>query len=379
VTARSKRRVLFAGGGTGGHLYPAIALANAMQELHPDTKVHFVGAQRGVEARVLPAENRPHTLLPFEPLRRSRVWENWKLIPSFVRSAAGLSRLFREFEPGLVVGTGGYASAPAAAWALLHGVPVALQEQNSWPGLTTRVMSRWARQVHLGFPEAARHLKPGRHTEVTSLGNPIRPPDPTLDRAECRRHFGLRDDAFVVLVVGGSQGARALNEALTAALVKHGGAPAGAQILWATGSNNHERVSNALHTGLQRDPVDANVFAVPYITEMPKALAAADVAVSRAGAMATAELLAWGIPALLVPLPTAAADHQTHNARALAGAGAAVMLEEKDMTPDRLWSELDRMMRDDAARARMAAVARERARPDAARDIARRLAELLEA
>lgn len=377
--AVNRPAVLFAGGGTGGHLYPAIALADALRDLHPEIQVHFVGARRGVEARVLPAEKRPHTLLPFEPLRRSRAWENWKLVPSVVRSITGLSRLFRSFRPRIVVGTGGYASGPAAAWALLHGVPVVLQEQNSWPGLTTRVMSRWARQVHLGFPEAAAHLKPGPRTEITNLGNPIRPPDPALDRVECRRSFGLREDGIVVLVVGGSQGARAINEALTRALIRNGGAPDGVQFLWATGPNNFDSVTRALTDGLGDDLDAAGIRPAPYITEMPKALAAASIAVSRAGAMATAELLAWGIPSLLIPLPTAAADHQTHNARALAGAGAALMLEEKEMSPERLWSELDRLMRDDEQRTQMAAAARQRARPDAAREIARMLAELLEA
>ncbi|HEX6559460.1 MAG TPA: glycosyltransferase, partial [Longimicrobiales bacterium] len=146
--------VLFAGGGTGGHLYPALALADALQQARPDVAVHFVGAQRGVEARVLPAEQRPHTLLPFEPLRRSRVWQNWRLVPSLWKSALGLRKLFHDFTPGLVVGTGGYASAPACLYAISRGVPVAIQEQNSHAGLTQRTVSRWARQVHLGFPEA---------------------------------------------------------------------------------------------------------------------------------------------------------------------------------------------------------------------------------
>lgn len=372
-------RVLFTGGGTGGHLYPALALASALQEEQPGLELHFAGARRGVEARVLPAEARPHTLLPLEPLRRDRVWENWRLGPSMVRSALGIDRLFRRFRPGLVVGTGGYASGLACLWALMKGVPLAVQEQNSYPGLTTRWLARWARQVHLGFPEAERHLKPGPRTEVYALGNPIRPPDPMLERASCRREFGLEPDGVVVLVVGGSQGARAINEALLSALdrVASGslpGRPAGLQILWATGPRHLEAVERRLAPL----GVDRWVHPVGYIQEMPKALAAADVAVSRAGAMATAEMLAWGIPALLVPLPTAAADHQTHNARALAEAGAAVCVREAELTPEQLWSELRRLVEDPGLRCAMAERARERARPDAARQIARRLLTLLE-
>ncbi|HEY0672670.1 MAG TPA: undecaprenyldiphospho-muramoylpentapeptide beta-N-acetylglucosaminyltransferase [Longimicrobiales bacterium] len=370
-------RVLFAGGGTGGHLYPAIALAEALQRDHVGIDVHFVGAQRGVEARVLPNEGKPHTLLPFQPLRRSQVWQNWQLLPAMLRSANGLRRLFNEFKPELVVGTGGYASAPACMWALLHKIPVAVQEQNSHPGLTTRTLSRWARQVHLGFPEARRHIKPGRHTEVTALGNPIRPPDPTIDRAAARAAFGLKNDTVVVLVVGGSQGSRAINEALLGAIAlapQHPDAPTPRlELLWATGPTHIESINARL-------PENARVWVktVGYITNMSAALAAASVAISRAGAMGTAELLAWGVPMVLIPLPTAAADHQTHNARALAEAGAALMLVERELSGERLWHELKLLITDEALRNRMRAAALDRARPQAAEDIAQRLAALLE-
>jgi UDP-N-acetylglucosamine--N-acetylmuramyl-(pentapeptide) pyrophosphoryl-undecaprenol N-acetylglucosamine transferase len=372
-------RILFAGGGTGGHLYPALALAEAVREQEPDAAIHFVGAERGVEAQVLPQRGVPHTLLPFEPLRRSQPWQNWRLVPSLFHSLRGLSRLFRSFRPSLVVGTGGYASAPACLWAAAMGVPVAIQEQNSYPGLTQRIAARFARQVHLGFPEAARHLKAGRHTEIHALGNPIRPPDATLDPLECRHDFGLRADALVVLVVGGSQGARAVNEALLDALT---GVVAGAlpwpdrmQILWATGPANFEVVSEQLRAIEMGDRVQTRA----YIQEMPRALAAADIALSRAGAMATAELMAWGIPSVLVPLPTSAADHQRHNARALADAGAAIMLEETTLTTAGLWDAITGLGGDDAARERMAASARSRARPDAARDVATQLLRMQEA
>ncbi len=213
---------------------------------------------------------------------------------------------------------------------------------------------------------------------MLDLGNPIRPPDPTLDRTACRAQFGLAADATVLLVVGGSQGARAVNEVLLNALrlAKEGRTawPDGLQILWATGPAHAESIGARLATlGLAE-----RVRAVGYIDDMPRALAATDIAVSRAGAMATAELLAWGIPMLLIPLPTAAANHQLHNARALEAAGAAVCIEESNLTPDALWSAVTELASDAERRAAMAARARERARPDAARDIARELIALAE-
>ncbi|CAN5854665.1 undecaprenyldiphospho-muramoylpentapeptide beta-N-acetylglucosaminyltransferase [soil metagenome] len=371
------KHVILAGGGTGGHLYPALALGAALQERDADIRVHYVGARRGVEARVLPTQNVEHTLLPLQPIQRDRVWRNWRLVPAMVGTFFGLSRLFVRIRPRLVVGTGGYASGPACMWAVMTAVPVAVQEQNSHPGFTTRLLSRWARQVHLGFPEAARLLKPGADTEVLSLGNPIRPPDASLDAMTSRRRFGLSRDAVVLLVVGGSQGARAVNEALLGALEKVARGdlpprPERLEILWGTGRTHIDGVLSRLEPlGLEW------VRAHGYIDAMPEALAATDVAVTRAGAMATAELLAWGRPMLLVPLPTAAADHQTHNARALQEAGAGVMLVERELTPERLWTEVLLLTGDSERRGRMEAAARERAHPDAARHIADHLYRLI--
>jgi UDP-N-acetylglucosamine--N-acetylmuramyl-(pentapeptide) pyrophosphoryl-undecaprenol N-acetylglucosamine transferase len=159
-------RILFAGGGTGGHLYPALNLGEAVQRADPSAEVFFVGAARGVESRVLPEKGVPHELLPLEPLRRAQPLANWRLIPAMFHSFGGLRRIFSRFKPDLVVGTGGYASGPAAMWALLRGVPIALQEQNSFPGFVTRKLGGRARQLHLAFPEARRYLKPGPRTEV---------------------------------------------------------------------------------------------------------------------------------------------------------------------------------------------------------------------
>ena len=372
------RRVLFAGGGTGGHLYPALALADAVRTEAPDVQVHFVGASRGVEARVLPARGLPHTLLPVEPLRRSRVWRNWRIVPSLARSLAVIRTLFRRFQPQLVVGTGGYASAPACLWAAWRGVPVALQEQNAFPGRTTKLITRWASQIHLGFPEAGEHLKPRPGTRVIAHGNPIAPPDTSLDRAACRAAFGLSADAVVVLIVGGSQGARAINEAVIGAVerVVRGDLERTLpiELLWATGPTNHETITNRL------GPLRAEwVHAVAYIDDMPRALAATDLAVSRSGAMMTGELQSWGIPSILVPLPTSAEDHQTTNAEALAGAGAAEWTSEEHLTPDSLWHLIASLAADDVRRDSMSRAARARIDAGAARAIARDLITLLPA
>ncbi|HEX5727479.1 MAG TPA: UDP-N-acetylglucosamine--N-acetylmuramyl-(pentapeptide) pyrophosphoryl-undecaprenol N-acetylglucosamine transferase [Longimicrobiaceae bacterium] len=370
-------RVLFAGGGTGGHLYPALALGEAFRRLDPRAEVRYVGARRGVEARVLPERGVEHLLLPLEPLRRARPWENWRLIPSMARSFAGLAKLFRAFRPHLVVGTGGYASGPAVAYALLRGVPAAVQEQNSYPGFVTRRVAGRVRQLHLAFPEARRHLKPGKRTEVFEFGNPIAPPDPSITVPEGRERFGL-GGGVVCLVTGGSQGARPVNEALLADLRGVGEGrlpppPEGFELLWATGPAHHDGVA----ARLAELGAPAWVKALPYIRDMPHALAAADFAVARAGAMSLAELCAWGRPPILVPLPHAAADHQRHNAVALVEAGAALMVTEDELSPGRLWGEVRGLAESAERRQALAQRARERGRPDAADRIVAELARLV--
>ena len=347
-----------AGGGTGGHLYPALALGAALQQRDPALRVHYVGARRGVEARVLPAQNVEHTLLPIRGFDRGRFWSNWRLIPAIAGTVGSLARLFRRLRPSLVVGTGGYASAPAGVWAVLTNVPVAVQEQNSHPGFTTRLLSRWARQVHLGFPEAARMLRPGRETEVFSLGNPIRPPDTTIDAAAARARFGLARDAVVLLVVGGSQGARQLNEAMIEALPALG--PGRLEVFHQTGAADRERVAQAYAAAGWRAEV------VDFDAALASRYQWADVALCRAGALTVAELAMAGLPALLVPYPHAADDHQRANARALEEAGAGRLLDPATFDGKVLAGALAALLERPEALLEMGRRAQALARPDAA-------------
>ena len=365
--------VFFAGGGTGGHLYPALALADALAAVRPDVRPLFVGAIRGVEARILPQRGLEHVLLPIRGLdRRAGVLGNLGVVGALGRSMARLADEFQRRRPELVVVTGGYAGAPAGLMAALTGVPLALQEQNAFPGVTTRLLARFASQVHLAFPEAADLLAPRARRVVEHSGNPVRPP--VADRGfGDAASFGLDPDRPTVLVTGASQGSRALNSAVLELAESGVARPGGYQLLWSTGPSHIDTVT----AELERLGNPAWIRALGYIDDMLAALAVADVAVGRAGAMTTSEFLAWGLPSIIVPLPTAAEDHQTRNAAALAAAGTSVHLPESELDGSRLAAEIGGLMEDDARRERMTDAAIERARPHAAADVARRLATLL--
>lgn len=372
--------VVFSGGGTGGHLYPALALAEALASHRPDVVPFFVGASRGLEARVLPARGLPHLLLGVEGFGRGegpgwrRIAGHLRVIGLLLGALGDLAERFRALRPSAVVVTGGYAGGPAGLMALLLRVPLVLQEQNSVPGLTTRLLSLGARQIHLAFPEAGHRLpRPARRRSRVS-GNPVRPPS-SVDRVSAAADFGLDPERPVVLVVGGSQGSRALNEAVMGLVttVMPQGLPGEAQLLWATGPTHLAGIREAL----ARAGSPAWVRVTGYIEAMPRALSLARVAVSRAGAMGTSEFLAWGIPAILVPLPTAAADHQAENARALAEAGAALHLPEVELTPGALGDHLRTLLVDTDLQATMAVAARRRGYPEAAAMIAAQVAALL--
>ena len=361
-------KIIFAGGGTGGHLYPGLAIARALVRCEPSVEPFFLGAKRGIEREVLPGTEFPHQLLDLHPLYRVRAWENWRTVRGGITAWRAIGRQLRFGKPRLVVGTGGYAAGLVLAYAAAHRRPYVLQEQNSHPGLTMRAFSRWASEVYLGFPEAAAQLPRGAGTTMVDSGNPIEPPpSPRPDRAAARERWGLAPGGRVLLIVGGSQGARAVNEVVAAWI--RAGVPAGWQIIWATGKGSFER-----YASLEGERVRVR----PYLSPIAHAYAAADLAIGRAGAMTTAELCAWGIPSVLVPLPTAAADHQTANARALEQAGASLFIAQSEFTPQRIGATLQMLDSDPARLAALASAAAARGRPDAAETIARRILTLLD-
>lgn len=354
--------VLIAGGGTGGHLMPALAIAARLRQEHPDWRIVLAGASRGVEAILLPRRDFPFQLLPAEPIYRRQWWKNlrWPFLAlRLIRAVDGL--LDRE-RPAVVIGTGGYASGPVVWRAARRGIPTAIQEQNAYPGIATRWLSPRVREIWLGVPEARRYLTPGPATVVLDTGNPIAPPDAGL-RAAAFRRFDLDPSRPVLLVTGGSQGALFINQAV-AAWIDSGGAD-GIQILWATG-----RATHADFRGRHAPPA-THVF--DFLDPMADAYAVATLAISRAGMMTVAELAAWGIPSILIPLPTAAADHQTPNARVMDQAGAAIYVPQQEFPAALERGLVGQLLESPERLALMASAARRRGRPDAAAQISARI------
>ena len=360
--------VLFAGGGTGGHLYPGIAIARTLVRLEPRVQPFFIGAERGIERQVLPTTEFPHLLLDLHPLYRAQPWANWRTLRGAVGAWRAVGALDRREHPRLVVGTGGYAAGVALAYAVVRHIPIVQQAGDSHPGLTARAFRRWTRETYLAFPEAARVLG-GDPAQLIDTGAPIEPPpSPRPDRRVARAKWGFpAEQGRVLLIYGGSQGSRAMN--LVVADWVRGVVPEDLHVIWMTGKASYGEFAS-LDGG--------RVRVREYLSPIAEAYAAADLALVRAGAMTTAELFAWGIPAIVVPLPTAAADHQTHNARALAAAGAAIHLPQAELTVDRLDREVRSLLSDPTAMARLAAGASQRARPDAAESIARRILRLID-
>jgi UDP-N-acetylglucosamine--N-acetylmuramyl-(pentapeptide) pyrophosphoryl-undecaprenol N-acetylglucosamine transferase len=361
----ARDRILIAGGGTGGHLMPALAIAGALRELNPDVEPVLVGAERGVEAKVLPEREYRFHLLPSEPIYRRQWWKNyrWPIIAATL--ARRIGRLLDDERPAAVLGTGGYASGPVVYFAALRGIPTAIQEQNAFPGLASRWLSRRVRHAYLGLPELRTMLQFGPRTQVFDTGNPVVPPTPERRAASVVR-FGIVPGRPVVLVTGGSQGALPINRAVAGWLAS--GRAAGTTVLWVTGRGTYPEFA-ALH-----QPPDVHV--IDFLDPMADAYAVADLVVSRAGMITVAELCAWGLPSILIPLPTAAADHQTHNARVLTEAGAAELLLQQELTPATLGDRIERLLSDAALRRRIAEAARSRGRPHASHDIASNLLTL---
>lgn len=313
-------RIIISGGGTGGHVYPAIAIANAFRHRHPDAEILFVGALGKMEMIRVPEAGYKIVGLWISGLQRSLTLANLKFPFKLIASYWKARSIVRSFRPHVAIGTGGYASGPMMIAATWYKVPTVLQEQNSYAGLTNKQLAGRAGTICVAYPNMDKYFP---KEKIVLTGNPVRRDIVNLEgkRTEARRHFGFEDGLRSVLVLGGSGGARTINESILAGLDKM--LQANVQLIWQTGKVYYENVREQLAgRNLQR------VRVYDFLKEMDMAYAAADVVVSRAGALSISELCLAKKPAVLVPSPNVAEDHQTKNAMALVKEDAAIMIAD---------------------------------------------------
>jgi UDP-N-acetylglucosamine--N-acetylmuramyl-(pentapeptide) pyrophosphoryl-undecaprenol N-acetylglucosamine transferase len=353
-------RLLVAGGGTGGHLFPGLALGEEVKTRHPRNDVLFVGSARGIEAREVPKAGYPLRIIAVGPLKRQGFFGLIKGLFRLPRALFQSIRILRQFNPDVVVGVGGYSSGPVVFAAWLLGIATAIQEQNALPGFTNRALGHIVRAVFTAFPEAAAGFPSGK---THLLGNPIR--RAFLDNY---LHTKAPGERLSIFVTGGSQGAHVLNlrvvEAVELLAPQIGSR---LHVLHQTGVKDQPEIA-ARYEKLKSLGVEAT--AIAFIDDMPRAYAEADLLVCRAGATTIAELTVCKKPALLVPFPFAADDHQTVNARSMVQAGAARLFPEKDISGEKLADELRALEADRSLLTKMSRASGVLGRPEAAREIA---------
>lgn len=374
-------RYLFAGGGTGGHIYPALSIAQALLEMDPSAEIVFVGSKRGLEKKIVPRHGFELKCLDIQAFQRKLSLDT--LITLYKASMAVLSanKIITEFRPDVVIGTGGYVSGPPVFAAQLRKIPTVLQEQNALPGATTRILAKRADLVCVGYAVAKERLaaQVRRPDKVKDLGNPIRLNIMQTTRDEGYRILRLDPGKFTILVFGASQGSRAINKTMLALWPRLVGLTDW-QVLWQTGENQYDLIRAELppeFTEVEPQVIQyRNLQVRSYIHQMSAALAVSDLVIARAGAISLAEITAKGIPSILIPLPTAAENHQEHNARALERIGAAKVILEKDLHAESLWSQLINLINDEQQRQAMAEASRAVGKPLAATEIAQEIMRL---
>lgn len=361
---------IVSGGGTGGHIFPAVAIANAIRKREPDAKILFVGANGKMEMEKVPAAGYEIVGLNITGIKRSFTLSNLLVPIKLWKALRRAAAILKSFKPDAVIGVGGYASGAVLYAASGKNIPTLIQEQNSFPGITNRILSKRVNKICVAYDGMEKFFPPRK---IIITGNPVRSEilQPVVNREEAFKFFQLDETKFTVLVIGGSLGARSINEAMANSVKKL--TENGIQIIWQTGKGNAESAQTAaLESGVE------NVKVHEFIQRMDLAYACADLVVSRAGAIAVSELCLVKKPSILIPFPFAAEDHQTSNAKALSEKGAAMLVRD-DQVRDKLGLEILTLYSDESKRNEMKAQIAAFAKPAAAELIVDEIFKLIKA
>lgn len=377
----SAPRIIVSGGGTGGHIFPAISIANALKALCPDADILFVGAEGRMEMQRVPDAGYRIIGLPVAGFDRKHLWKNVSVLIKLLRSQRLARRIVKEFRPQVAVGVGGYASGPMLKVCAMAGIPTLIQEQNSYAGVTNKLLAKQAAKICVAYDGMERFF-PAEKLILT--GNPVRKAlvDSRITREQAAEHFGLNPQKKTILILGGSLGARTLNRTMEAALRDIKGHPE-VQFIWQTGRIYINEVKDAITTFTGdtmrnvRLPSLPNLYVNDFISEMPMAYGLADLVVSRAGAGSISEFCLLGKPVILVPSPNVAEDHQTKNALALVNKDAALYVKDADAATQLVDLALRTVADDDRLHSLSEHIAR-LALPDSADRIAKEVLKLIQ-
>lgn len=366
-------RVILSGGGTGGHIYPAVSIAKEIKKQYQNAEILFIGTERGLESSIVPKEGFDLFKIKVRGFERKLSLGNVAAVMESFTSLFRVSKIIRDFKPDIVIGTGGYVCGSVLLAAALMSVPTLIHEQNAFPGVTNKILARLVDIIAVNFSEAKKYFP--QNDKVIVTGNPIRSDMLSISREDGLKEFGFSNGLPVVFVVGGSRGAKRLNESVLL-LAKQAAGKKSFQMLHMTGETQYEDIVQqyssegmALNTGYLK--------VVPYLYNMPYALAACDIIISRCGASTLSEITALGKPSILIPYPYATDNHQEYNARALEKNGAAVVILERDLDAELLYDEVFDMLNKPEKVNKMKIKSKELGRTDAAYVIVKAAERLL--
>ena len=329
-------KVIIAGGGTGGHINPGIAIAKYIKQKHPDSQILFIGTARGLETKLVPREGFELKLIRVKGFRRKLSIDTLVSIKEMFQGFWEAGRIIKTYKPDIVIGTGGYVCGPVLFNAARMKIPTLIHEQNAFAGVTNKILSRFVDAVAISFKESEKYFKAAKKLVLT--GNPVREELFKVDKASARQKLGFSKDKNLVVITGGSLGAEKLNQTVVN-MAKKLLKTSDCHIIFATGNNHHEKISKELE-GVRLP----NLEVVPYIYDAADVYAAADLMVCRAGAITCSELSALGLPAIMIPSPHVAENHQEHNARALEKQGASVVILDSELNEDLLYNHIKNML-----------------------------------
>lgn len=354
-------RVIMTGGGTGGHIYPAIAIANKIKSVDKDAEILFVGTKRGLEKDLVPKNGYPIEFITVSGFNRKKLLTNVKTLADLMKGNIQARKIIKSFKPDVVIGTGGYVCGPVVRAAAKLGARTFIHEQNAYPGMTNKMLEKYVEKVFISFEPARKYFK--EKDKLIMSGNPVRQSFFDADAKAARKALDIADDETVILSFGGSQGAGKINEMMMELLEKFNGVPA-IRLYFVTGKYYNDSVKKEIaERGIE---LKDNIRILEYIDNMEKYLPASDIIISRSGALTVSEITVCGKASIMIPSPNVTGNHQYHNAKSVADVGGAELIEEKDISPELLYEKIMNLVENPKIREEMAVNAKKAAPADAA-------------